>query len=272
MTRARAESEWPDEHPEYDIESEDFPTRVYGMAHPVYMWDGGGDLQELQSEAPHRAYVVHVYSRVARLVEVLRSLSVVEKLLSMNQFPVDTPDGGIHREAWLRVAIDTGLARITAVRDCLFLLTATVLEFDGPDRSVTLATLRRATSQPELVDVLTRIAEAARDTRDERDLKFHRGIEREFDDAGHYKHLSVIELWGEGKFDGKLRAHDTGEVTWDLRKVHEDAVDTVRTEMREAAHMLIDLCLDLFDLLQPEYDGRWAARRDRANDVRNWER
>lgn len=141
--RRRAESDWADEHPEYDVESEPFPSHVYEMAHPVYLCDGGGSLEELEAEAPHRAYVVQTYSRTARLVEVLRSLSVVEKLLSRDALPLATPAGKIHREAWLRVAVDTYLARITAVRDCLFLLTATVLELELKDRDVTLARSKR---------------------------------------------------------------------------------------------------------------------------------
>ena len=116
MVRVRAESDWADEHPEYDVECEAFVSTVNEMAHPVYLWDGGGSFQQLEAEAPHRAYVVDVYSRLSRLVNVFRSFSVVEKLLTVDTLPLETPDGKIHREAWMRVVMDVDLARVTAVR------------------------------------------------------------------------------------------------------------------------------------------------------------
>lgn len=267
--RERAGSDWADEHPEYDVESEPFPSHVYEMAHPVYLWDGAGTFEELEAEAPHRAYVVDAYSRMARLVDVLRSLSVVEKLLSFDDFPVVTPAGKIHREAWLRVANDTYLVRITAVRDCLFLLTATVFELDLRDRDVTLRALKARIEDDGIVGVLDRIARTAPDVREQRDMKFHRGVERDFDEAGLYKSISIIEMYGG---DGLVHSHDGSEPAWDLRVVHARAVETVRTEMRQSASELIDLALDLFDLLEPEYDRRWAGHRDRARSVREWER
>lgn len=98
MTRQRAESEWADEHPDYDVESEAFVSHVFEMAQPISLWDVGvSSLEELRSQAPHRAYVVDVSSRLTRLVRVLRSLSVVEKLLSLEEFPIATPAGKIHR-------------------------------------------------------------------------------------------------------------------------------------------------------------------------------
>jgi hypothetical protein len=70
--RERAESERADEHPAYDVESEPLPSHVYERTRPVYLWDGGGSgsLEELEAEAPHRAYVVETYWRMARLLEV----------------------------------------------------------------------------------------------------------------------------------------------------------------------------------------------------------
>lgn len=69
-----------------------------------------------------------------------------------------------------------------------------------------------------------------------------------------------------------MRSHDESGPTWDLRQIHAKAVDTVRSEMRQNATALIELTLDLFELLDLEYDRRWAARRDRARNVRDWEK
>jgi hypothetical protein len=48
------------------------------------MWDVDATREQLEAEAPHRVYVVDTYSRVQRLIKVLRSLSVIEKLLSLD--------------------------------------------------------------------------------------------------------------------------------------------------------------------------------------------
>jgi hypothetical protein len=271
MPRERAESEWTDEHPEYDIEREPFPSRVGEMAQPIYMWDVDVTFEQLETEAPHRAYVVDCYSRTSRLVKVLRSLSTVEKLLALDAFPVVTPAGKIHREEWFRAALDICLARVTAVRDCLFLLIATVFEVDLLDRDVTLKKLRKNIGRQDLIALLDGIAATARETRDERDRKFHRGVERDFDELGLYHSISILEMYGSA--NTTVESHPPGGgPTWDLKTVHADAVATVRTELRAAASALIELTLDLFDILIDEYDTRWAARRDRARSVRDWER
>src|SRR6266540_4234353 len=44
--------------------------------------------------------------------------------------------------------------------------------------------------------LLERIAETGRDTRDERDKKFHRGVERDFDEMGLYHNISIVEMYG----------------------------------------------------------------------------
>jgi hypothetical protein len=66
-------------------------ARAARAPQPIYMWDVDVTWEQLEAEAPHRAYVVDCYSRSARLVRVLRSLSTVEKMLSVDIFPVVTP-------------------------------------------------------------------------------------------------------------------------------------------------------------------------------------
>jgi hypothetical protein len=271
MACDRAESDWTDEHPEYDIESEAFPSHLGEMAQAIYLWDVAVTWEELEAEAPHRAYVVECHSRSARLVKMLRSLSTVEKMLSCDSFPVVTPTGKIHREEWFRAALDICLARVTAVRDCLFLLTATVFELDLPDREVTLKVLRKHITRTDVIALLARVADTGRDTRDERDKKFHRGVERDFDGLGLYHTISILEMYGSS--NTAVESHPSGSgPTWDLKTVHAEAVAKVQKEMRIAGQSLIDLGLDLFDILIDEYDARWAARRNRATSVRDWEK
>jgi hypothetical protein len=200
------------------------------------MWDVDVTWEQLEAQAPHRAYVVDCYSRSARLVRVLRSLSTVEKMLSVDIFPVVTPGGKIHGEEWFRAALDVCLARITAVRDCLFLLTATVFELDLADREVTMKNLRKQIGRSDVIALLERIAETGRHTRDERDKKFHRGVERDFDDMGLYHNISIIEMYGGANTTVESHPRGSGP-TWDLKMVHGEAVATVRTELRSTAQL-----------------------------------
>jgi hypothetical protein len=169
------------------------------------------------------------------------------------------------------VVIDAYLARITAIRDCLFLLTGTVFEIDLADRDVNLKSLRKHLHRSEVSELLEKVAATGRETRDERDLKFHHGIERDFDELGLYHSISIIEMYGGTSTQVEAYPPGSGP-TWDLRAVRQEAVKTVRTEMRATARALIDAILDLFEILRDEYDSRWTMRRDRAKSVRDWEK
>lgn len=65
MPRERAESQWADEHPDYDIESQDFPSQVFAMAEPIYMWDGGTLTLSNSKRKPLIARMLSRFSRAA---------------------------------------------------------------------------------------------------------------------------------------------------------------------------------------------------------------
>lgn len=129
----------------------------------------------------------------------------------------------------------------------VFLLTATVFELDLPDREVTMKNLRKQIARSDVIALLERIAETGRDTRDERDKKFHRGVERDFDEKGLYYNISIIEMYGGA--NTTVESHPPGSgPTWELKTVHAEAVVKVQTELRSTAQALIDLTLELFDI------------------------
>jgi hypothetical protein len=74
------------------------------------------------------------------------------------------------------------------------LLTAAIFELDLEDRSVTRASVSKHVPDSRAVALLNSIAKTGGSARDERDLKFHRGVEREFDEDGLYHSISILEL------------------------------------------------------------------------------
>jgi hypothetical protein len=83
-----------------------------------------------------------------------------------------------------------------------------------------MSDLRKQIARFDVIALLERIAATGRDTRDERDKKFHRGVERDFEEMGLYHNISIIEMYGganttvESHPRGSGPTRDSRRSTW----------------------------------------------------------
>jgi hypothetical protein len=242
----------------YYLEKDRFVERVFAKAYVGAY--GPHSYDELLKVARHRAYALEVEHRLFALVERFKSLYFVDALLSFREFPFYTPGGVLSREQWVRIACDVMLARLTSIRDCVFLLVEAVYQLGMEPREVTLRSLMSRPLPDQLRTVLREIAMSARSTRDHRDRHLHRGEERPlFDPHAVYKSASLSELYrpaGPNEVD-----LGDGRIT-DLHAIHDEVVQGILDEYHRAADELFTATKKVFELIERPYLSQWHTYRD----------
>jgi hypothetical protein len=122
----------------YDLEEEDFGHGIISMAGAVHLWDGATlTYPELLRDSPHRAYVIAIEYRTLTIVDRFKSLNIVDRMLAYDGFTIDTKEGSIFRDQWIRI-IDVLLSRLMSIRDCCFFFAAEIYELGSVPPNVNL--------------------------------------------------------------------------------------------------------------------------------------
>jgi hypothetical protein len=260
----------------YGLEEEEFVYRIISMAGAIHLWDGATlTYADLLRDNPHRAYVIAIEYRTLTVVDRFKSLNILDRMLAYDGFPIKTVEGSIFHDQWIRIILDVLLSRLTSIRDCCFLLAAEIYELGIDPRNVKLGSLEKYISDKGIVDVLIKIADTARNMRDERDRHLHRGEERALsDELDQFFHMVASSEGGDapcpklGFFDPEK---GTQPVEINLTEMHSKIISDIRTEYHQGCDRLIALARELFVAAEPEFERRWAKKRDSAKLVRSWE-
>lgn len=247
----------------YDLEQDPFVAKLLTMG--LHVGYGEHSHDQLLRIAPHRAYVLEIEHRIWMLVERFKSLNFVDSLLAFRQFPFFTGYGVLNREQWLRVTQDVMLVRITSIRDCAFMLVASVYQMDLQPQQVSLKALKQRLPQNGVLEVLKQIAASARDIRDDRDRHFHRGEEPAlFHPRVALKSAALGEVYGPV---GTVILDD-GHVT-SLEAMHDAAAAQLQQRHHKAGDALFGHARELVAEVEPEFWRQWRTMRDRAEVVWN---
>jgi hypothetical protein len=167
------------------------------------------------------------------------------------------------------------LTRLTSIRDCYFLLAAEIYELGVDPRNVNQGRLKKHIGDKGIVDLLIKIADTARNIRDERDRHLHRGEERAL--SGELDQFFHMVARSEGGNAGKPKLgffdpeKGTRPVEVNLSKMYSKIISDIRTEYHHEGDRLITLTREFFVAAEPEFERRWAKKRDSAKLVRSWE-
>lgn len=196
-------------------------------------------------------------------------------MLAYDGFPIKTVEGSIFRDQWIRIILDVLLSRLTSIRDCCFLFAAEIYGLGIDPPNVNLGSLKKHIRDKGVVDVLIKIADTARNMRDERDRHLHRGEERTL--SGELDVFFHVVATSEGGNAGcpKLGFFDLEKgsqpVEIDLPERHSKIISDIRTEYHQEGDRLIALTRELFVVAEPEFERRWTKKRESGKLIRSWE-
>ena len=260
----------------YDLEEERFVYRIISMAQAVHLWDAEKlKYEDLLRDNPHRAYVIAIEYRALIIVDRVKSLNISDRMLAYDGFPIKTAEGAIFRDQWIRIIRDVLLARITLIRDCCFLLVAEIYELGLDPRKVSLRVLKKLVTNVAIVDLLTKIAHTGQNIRNERDRYLHRGEQTAFSDEMDQFFQIMAMSEGSGIATPKLGFFDCEKgnqpIELNLGDMYGKIIGDTLAEYHRDGDQLVMLTRELFNLVEPEFDRRWADKRNIAKDIRSWE-
>lgn len=227
----------------YDLEEEEFVSKIISMSQPIHLWDGATDYSGLSRDNPHRAYVIAIQHCTLIIVDRFKSLNVLDRMFAYDGFPIATTDGSIFRDDWIRIIHDVLLSRLTSIRDCCFLFIAEIYELGLDPRRVNLETLKRGIGDARVLALLTDIAATAWSIRNERDRHLHRGEDRTLVGELDQFFESVARSEGSDVSCPRLAFAElsggTQPVEINLSEMHAKIIADVRSEYHREGDLLI---------------------------------
>jgi hypothetical protein len=200
---------------------------------------------------PDCKYVCDVNIEVSTLVRRVESLNLLGSLLWPEPLPSDPYGLPISLFEWLTVTADVFLMRYISVLDCAIILTNEVYECGLERRKCSIENLKKKGVSPGVIALLNELQNDQGDLRDERNARFHHGLERALtgDDT-------VFQLAARLKLRGK---YEDGRRINVQRTFKEGLVDLQR-EFNPVSRRLVRRLDRLYDLLGPEFDNRFAPK------------
>ena len=257
----------------WDIDGNNLGATLYAVLSPIQLGDRDyTSWEQFREDLPGCAYAWCVGVQHRALNDALESLRIIQKLFSIETFPVKTRVGSnIGREEWLRLSIDVGLFRFASIRDQAQNLVAVLYELDLPSRKRSLRDIKRKGVPREVVDLLKGIGSVGEDLRNERNARAHDGRRRPLGHDWFFKPFSMHEA-STGDLSTEPRTNildwvDEELVTiergsdYDFVADYEGLVDGLAGEFLPEYRTLTTKVTELVDLLAIEFTDRYLRRR-----------
>lgn len=234
----------PDAHP--------FVGRIYDLSIVAYHFDS---YEELSSHADCK-YAIDVNLELTTLMQRVASLNMAGSLFWPEPIPNDFSEFPISRYEWLTIAADVFLMRYISVFDCLLLVTNEIFEAGLDDRKCTIENLKKRKVSEKVISLLTEILADQGRLRDERNMRFHHGIERWFTaDDSTFRTAALYEHRGRG-----LRGTDRHGRRINVERSFKEGLVSLQREFNQVTRRLLKQSNRLFDELSPEFESRFVPR------------
>jgi len=147
---------------------------------------------------PDCKYVFHINYWLHQMVRRVESLNMAGDLLWLDSAYIENFNLPVTQYQWLTIAADIFLMRFISIADSALLLTNEVFETDIKPQKCTIQNLQKSGVPKSIIDGLKQLQDDHLDLRQERNIRFHRGIERELSsDDQTFRMASMFEKGGQ---------------------------------------------------------------------------
>lgn len=231
-------------------DNHEFVGRIYDLS-IVGMHFGTYEDLSKHADCKYAYDVNYVLSMLTRRVE---SLNMVGGMLWPTNMPKNFKEFPVSRYEWLTISADVFLARYISVVDCAKILVNEVFECG---LSLGACTMRNLKKGPVPREVLAHLGEMRDDQgllRKERNSRFHHGSERGFSSDDQMFRTGAVF---EHRFNRMLES--TGRPLPVERLFREGLVELQR-EFNAVMRKVVKQLDRLYDMLSPEFEGRFSPR------------
>lgn len=243
------------DYPWWDLDGCELAGVLYGILTPFQLSDHTyQDRNDFVRNAPDFAYAWSVGGRLNVLEEAIIALRPIVQMLGVKEFPIPSEVRDIDRYVWLSATIDLALFRVSAIRDCCYVLVNEVFELGINPRELSLRRLKREEDlkgTPVLEALLT-IDSIGTDLRAERNKRAHEGIQRPFGEDSHDTLMFKLAAMYEGKGKDTVQnfdlEHEYGNQVSLLLDAYVKNAEALREAVLEFQGRLVNPFCERFDL------------------------
>jgi hypothetical protein len=196
-------------------------------------------------------YVLDVNFAVSNIIERVESLNLVGSLLWPKPLPNYTSSFPISSFEWLTIAADVFLMRYISVLDCAIILTNEVYECGLERRRCSIEALKKNGVDKGIIEILRDIHNDQGALREERNARFHHGIERAFtsDDLA-FRVAERLNMRGEYEDGRKIN----------VRRTFKEGLVELQKEFNTVCRKLVRRLDRLYDILYLEFNIRFSPK------------
>lgn len=238
----------------YAVSSDDheFIGRIYDLS----IVEMNFDTYEELSKYIDALYIYHINYWLSTMVQRIESLNRVADMLWLEKKFIGEIELPVSRYDWVNSAADAFLMRFISISDGAMILTNEVFELGLPPKNCTLISLKRKGVSERVLTALEQIVEDHLHIREERNARFHHGIERELSSADQiFKMAAMFEHYGQG-----LRGKDINGCPINTKRYLREGLVELQGQFNTANRRLAINLNDLYDLLFVEFESRFKLK------------
>jgi hypothetical protein len=237
------------DYPWWDLDGCELAGALYRILTPFQLSDHTyHDRDDFVRKDPDFAYAWSVGGRLNVLEEAIIALRPIVQMLGATEFPIPSDVRPIDRYVWLSATIDLALFRISAIRDCCYVLVNEVFELGINPRELSLRRLKeeQVLKGTPILEALLAVGSIGKDLRAERNKRAHEGIQRSFGEDSQETLIFKVAAMSEGKDSGMVQDFDLKrEYAKQVSLLYETYVKNAEA-LREAVLHLQELLVDPF--------------------------
>lgn len=227
-----------------------FVGRIYDLSIVGMHFDTYEELSK-HADCKYAFDVNYVLSMLTRRVE---SLNMVGGMLWPENMPANFKDFPLSRYEWLGVSADVFLGRYVSVADCAALLVNEVVECGLKPQACTVANLEKKGAPAAIVSLLKEMIDDQGALRQERNGRFHHGSERGFSsDDQMFRTASLFEHRSNGAMGMNGRPLP-------VERYFREGLVELQREFNGVMRKVVKQLDRLYDMLSPEFEGRFSPR------------
>ena len=232
-------------------DSHRFIGRVYDLSIVEMYFDSYEQLRDY----PDCLYALHVNYTLSSMTRRVESLNLVGNMLWSKRLPKKFSEFPVSRFDWINIISDVFLMRYISVVDCGLLLTNEIFECGLEPRSCTTRALRKFVSR-ETVSALEKIRCAQDWLREERNARFHHGLERKLtDDDTTFQIVSLSEHYGR-----QMSGQDRHGRKINLNRFFEDATKNLKNNFNSSTRTLLKDLDVFYNVIEKEFEFRFSHK------------
>lgn len=226
--------------------------RIFELSIVFYNFD---TFEEMASY-PDCRYLYHIDGPTIAITRRLESLNMVADMLWLDNKPIEKVNLPVTHFHWLDICADTFLMRLSSVIDCLLILTYEVFELEYKPQNCSIKDLKRQKIDSKLTDHLKQVEDDLKSIKHERNIRFHRGIER-----SHSSCDETFKTVARFNFGGRnIGGKDSHGRRVNLNRYFKEGLVGLQHDFNTSCKALVKCLNPIFELLGEEFENRFHEK------------